>query len=281
MTLGGLALAVGILVDEATVEVENIHAQMERHVVGGPGRLARQRRDGRAAPAGHALHPGRVHPVVLHGRSGPRMFVPLSLAVGFSMVASYLLSSTFVPVLSVWLLRSHGYGHATENGEPSPPRSSRTASRSTGCDTGMHVPPLDGAPLSLAGLVRLSRRDGPDYRVDRRGAAARRSFPSSTPASFSCASKRPSARASNEPRRSRARRWPEFRRSRGIRWTSRSATAACRRRATRSTRSTSGRRPRGGGAARRSEAWQRHPRRGTAKPSPRVPAGKAGQLAAP
>src|SRR5436189_4218839 len=36
------------------------------------------------------------------------LFVPLSLAVGFSMAASYLLSSTLVPVLSVWLLRHHG-----------------------------------------------------------------------------------------------------------------------------------------------------------------------------
>ena len=35
------------------------------------------------------------------------LFVPLSLAVGFAMVASYLLSSTFVPVLSIWLLRHH------------------------------------------------------------------------------------------------------------------------------------------------------------------------------
>ena len=39
------------------------------------------------------------------------LFVPLSLAVGFAMVTSYLLSSTFVPVLSVWLLR-HSTGHA-------------------------------------------------------------------------------------------------------------------------------------------------------------------------
>ena len=71
MTLGGLALAVGILVDEATVEVENIHTQMEHDRLGRPGRAARQQRDGRAAAAGDAVHPGGVHPVVLHARGGP------------------------------------------------------------------------------------------------------------------------------------------------------------------------------------------------------------------
>ena len=45
------------------------------------------------------------------------LFVPLSLAVGFSMIASYLLSSTFVPVLSVWLLRHH---HPRQREPPSP-----------------------------------------------------------------------------------------------------------------------------------------------------------------
>ena len=88
MTLGGLALAVGILVDEATVEVENIHTQMAKHRVHRPGRAAGQRGDGRPAAAGDALHPGRVHPVVLHARGGAALFVPLSLAVGFAMVAS-------------------------------------------------------------------------------------------------------------------------------------------------------------------------------------------------
>ena len=46
------------------------------------------------------------------------LFVPLSLAVGFAMVASYLLSSTFVPVLSTWLLR---HQHATRRHGPASP----------------------------------------------------------------------------------------------------------------------------------------------------------------
>ena len=49
MTLGGLALAIGMLVDEATVSIENIHVQMDAHPVAGPGGRARQQRDGRAA----------------------------------------------------------------------------------------------------------------------------------------------------------------------------------------------------------------------------------------
>ena len=71
MTLGGLALAVGVLVDEATVEIENIHTQML------PGRFARPcggggvQPDRHGAPALDVLHPGRVRAVVLHGRRGP------------------------------------------------------------------------------------------------------------------------------------------------------------------------------------------------------------------
>ena len=105
MTLGGLALAIGILVDEATVEIENIHAQMaQTDSIALAVRLGNAA-DGRAAAAGDALHSGRVRSFVLHAGCGPALFVPLSLAVGFAMIASYILSSTFVPVVSVWLLR--------------------------------------------------------------------------------------------------------------------------------------------------------------------------------
>ena len=106
MTLGGLALAIGILVDEATVEIENIHTQMSH----APS-IARAVRLGNAQTAvprllGDGLHPGRVHFLVLHaGRGRGRCSCPCRWRSGFSMVASYLLSSTFVPVLSVWLLR--------------------------------------------------------------------------------------------------------------------------------------------------------------------------------
>src|SRR5437660_1502017 len=107
MTLGGLALAVGILVDEATVEVENIHTQMAH-----TDNIARAVRLGNAETAVPRLLAMLCILAVflpaffMQGAAQP-LFVPLSLAVGFAMVTSYLLSSSFVPVLSVWLLRHH------------------------------------------------------------------------------------------------------------------------------------------------------------------------------
>jgi multidrug efflux pump subunit AcrB len=105
MTLGGLALAIGILVDEATVSIENIHTHLQRGVP-----LARAVRDGSLETivprllAMLCILAVFVSSFFMQG-AARALFVPLSLAVGFSMIASYLLSSTFVPVLSVWLLK--------------------------------------------------------------------------------------------------------------------------------------------------------------------------------
>jgi multidrug efflux pump subunit AcrB len=107
MTLGGLALAIGILVDESTVEVENIHHQME----GTPSVARAVRRGNRQTAVPRLLTMLCVLAVFIPSffmqGAAQALFVPLSLAVGFAMVASYLLSSTFVPVLSTWLLRHH------------------------------------------------------------------------------------------------------------------------------------------------------------------------------
>ncbi len=105
MTLGGLALAIGILVDEATVEVENIHSQFAH-----TPNIARAVRAGNAQTAIPRLLAmlcilAVFLPSFFMQGAARALFIPLSLAVGFSMLASYLLSSTFVPVLSVWLLR--------------------------------------------------------------------------------------------------------------------------------------------------------------------------------
>ena len=107
MTLGGLSLAIGILVDEATVEIENIHHKME-----GTESVAlavRQGNQDTAVPRLLAML--CVLAVFLPSFSmqgaARSLFVPLSLAVGFAMVTSYLLSSTFVPVLSAWMLKHH------------------------------------------------------------------------------------------------------------------------------------------------------------------------------
>jgi multidrug efflux pump subunit AcrB len=107
MTLGGLALAVGILVDESTVEVENIHTQFEH--TPNIARAVRRGNQDTAVPRLLAMLCilSVFLPAFFMRGAAQALFVPLSLAVGFAMVASYLLSSTFVPVLSVWLLRHY------------------------------------------------------------------------------------------------------------------------------------------------------------------------------
>ncbi|MGE5194593.1 MAG: efflux RND transporter permease subunit [Deltaproteobacteria bacterium] len=112
MTLGGLALAVGILVDEATVEIENIHTQFEH-----TDSIARAVRQGNLQTAIPRLLAmlcvlAVFVPSFFMQGAARGLFVPLSLAVGFSMIASYFLSSTFVPVLSVWLLKSQKHAAA-------------------------------------------------------------------------------------------------------------------------------------------------------------------------
>jgi len=107
MTLGGLALAVGILVDEATVAVENIHAHLER---GSPLALAALRAtEETALPRFLAMLCILAVFSTAFFMTGPAqaLFMPLALAVGFSMAASFVLSSTLVPILSIWFLRSH------------------------------------------------------------------------------------------------------------------------------------------------------------------------------
>lgn len=107
MTLGGLALAVGILVDEATVAIENIHTHLAR---GAP--VARAVLDAsREVVVPRMLAMLSVVAVFVPSffmtGVSRSLFVPLSLAVGFAMIASFLLSSSLVPILSVWLLGTH------------------------------------------------------------------------------------------------------------------------------------------------------------------------------
>ena len=107
MTLGGLALAVGILVDEATVEIENVNTHLAR---GEPPRIAAFK------AASQTVVPRFLSmlavlavfvPALFMTGVSRALFVPLALAVGFAMLASYLLSSTLVPVLAAWFLRPH------------------------------------------------------------------------------------------------------------------------------------------------------------------------------
>ena len=120
MTLGGLALAVGILVDEATVEIENIHTQMKTS-----HSIAEAVRAGNAQTAIPRLLAMlcilAVFVPSFFMTGAPReLFVPLSLAVGFAMIASYILSSTFVPVISTWLLKHHQAPDSVRHGSSVP-----------------------------------------------------------------------------------------------------------------------------------------------------------------
>ncbi|MBI1875096.1 MAG: efflux RND transporter permease subunit [Acidobacteria bacterium] len=113
MTLGGLALAVGILVDTATVSIESIHT----HLVSGLSRARAAFEASLKTALPRLLAMLCVLAVFMPSffmvGTARQLFVPLSLAVGFAMLASYLLSSTLVPVLSTWMIRA---GHHDEAG---------------------------------------------------------------------------------------------------------------------------------------------------------------------
>lgn len=121
MTLGGLALSIGMLVDDATVEVENIH---RNH---GQGKtITRAILDGARQVALPALAATSTlcivfFPVVLLTGPARFLFVPLALAVVFPLAASYVLSRTLVPSLARKLMRvedeqGHGPGHEQGRG---------------------------------------------------------------------------------------------------------------------------------------------------------------------
>ena len=116
MTLGGLALAVGVLVDEGTVVIENIHTHLAR----GTPRARSVLEASREVVVPRLLAMLCVLAVFVPSffMSGvaQSLFVPLSLAVGFSMAASYLLSGSLVPVLSTWMLREQR-GHKDERSQ--------------------------------------------------------------------------------------------------------------------------------------------------------------------
>jgi multidrug efflux pump subunit AcrB len=105
MTLGGLALAVGVLVDEATVEIENIHTQMLPGVSRARAVLEACSRTALARLLSMFCILAVFVPSFFMVGVGRQLFVPLSLAVGFAMIASYLLSSTLVPVFSTWMMK--------------------------------------------------------------------------------------------------------------------------------------------------------------------------------
>ena len=107
MTLGGLALAVGILVDDATVEIENIERnlamgkEMRHAILDGAAQIA--------VPAFVSTLSICIVFVPMFFLTGVAkfLFVPLAEAVSFAMLASYLLSRTLIPTLVMYIMRGH------------------------------------------------------------------------------------------------------------------------------------------------------------------------------
>jgi multidrug efflux pump subunit AcrB len=107
MTLSGLSLAIGILVDESTVTIENIHQHLDR---GKPKRLAIW------DACREIAFPKLLillcilavfAPAFTMGGIPGSLFLPLALAIGFSMIVSYFLAQTFVPVMANWIMKVH------------------------------------------------------------------------------------------------------------------------------------------------------------------------------
>jgi CzcA family heavy metal efflux pump len=114
MTLGGLALAVGILVDDATVAIENINRnleegkEVERSILEGSAQIA--------VPAFVSTIAICIVFVPMFFLTGVAkyLFVPLAEAVVFAMLASYFLSRTLVPTMAKYLLKEHGHDRAEQ-----------------------------------------------------------------------------------------------------------------------------------------------------------------------
>src|SRR5262249_31268725 len=105
MPPGGPPLAVGVLVDEATVEIENIHTQMLPGIPRAKAVVEACNRTAIARFLSMLCILAVFVPSFFMTGVARQLFVPLSLAVAFAMAASYLLSSSLVPVFSTWLMR--------------------------------------------------------------------------------------------------------------------------------------------------------------------------------
>ena len=108
MTLGGLALAVGVLVDVATVSIESIHTHLAGDTLRARAILLATTRTAGPRLLAMLCVLAVFLPSFFMGGVGQQLFVPLSLAVGLAMLAAYVLSSTLVPVLASWMLQTPG-----------------------------------------------------------------------------------------------------------------------------------------------------------------------------
>ena len=116
MTLSGLSLAIGILVDESTVTIENIHQHFD---MGKPKALAIWDACKEIAFPKllilFCILAVFAPAFTMKGIPGA-LFLPLALAIGFSMITSYLLAQTFVPVMANWLMKNEHEEKSHEDG---------------------------------------------------------------------------------------------------------------------------------------------------------------------
>lgn len=150
MTLGGLALAIGVLVDEGTVVLENIHTHLESGAPRARAILDASREV--VVPrllAMLAIFAVFVPSFFMTGVARA-LFIPLSLAVGFAMFASYLLSGSMVPILSNWVLPERWVKHEDEQ-HPGKMERARRWLR----DWLLWEQPRKGFVLALYGIVAL------------------------------------------------------------------------------------------------------------------------------
>ena len=111
MTLSGLALAIGILVDQSTVTIENIHQHLE---------MGKNKKQAIYDACQEIAFPlllillcilAVFAPSFIMNGVPKAMFLPLSLSIGFTMIASFVAAQTLVPILSNWLIKAERYQH--------------------------------------------------------------------------------------------------------------------------------------------------------------------------
>ena len=216
MTLGGLALAVGILVDDATVEIENIHRNLamgktlKRAILDGAQQIAVP-----AFVATTAISIVFLCVLFLEG-AARYLFMGMAMAVGFSVMASYFLSRTVIPTLVMYLLKdevacaTHGrLARDLDEANASRAGTARPAS-SPGSTSGSSGGSRASATLTSRGLEWALRHRKTVFatfarRGDRRGGARARSSGAtssrrSTPGRSACTSPPRRARASRRRR---------------------------------------------------------------------------------
>ncbi|QSQ14583.1 efflux RND transporter permease subunit [Myxococcus landrumensis] len=115
MTLAGLALAVGVLVDESTVTIENIHQHLHRGKAVAVAVWDACREIAFSKLLILLCILSVFAPALTMGGIPGALFRPLALAIGCSMVISFLLSQSLVPVMANWMLKKHG-AHPAEEG---------------------------------------------------------------------------------------------------------------------------------------------------------------------